>query len=171
MGVTPVGRVVVLGIGSPHGADDLGWRVVESLGTLVGSTGRNTSILCRNLSAPDGRVLEALAGAGLGIVVDAVHDPERVGGEGSDGTTLERFADLDLFAQRHAFSSHGLGLAEVLRLGRALGDLPEPLWIYGLRVGEGPPPDEARLQGLVRALLTDIEAWLDRAGQSGTVPG
>ncbi|MGB0712682.1 MAG: hypothetical protein ACPGUC_03885 [Gammaproteobacteria bacterium] len=150
-----VGGVVVLGIGSPNGLDDMGWRVVGAIRALVERGVHANPVVCQTLPVPDGRVLEALAGAGLGIVVDALlDDPENEAGV----EAMTRFQDLDEFATGRSISSHGLGLAEILRLGRALGDLPERMWIYAVRVGDGRGPDAACIDTLAGEILADIEA-------------
>ncbi len=71
------------------------------------------------------------------VVLDAVSS-------GSPAGTLHCFrADKEpLPAQFFRFSSHDFGLAEVIELARALGQLPESLTVYGLEgadfeLGEG----------------------------------
>jgi len=126
-----MGRVVVVGIGSPFGADRIGWEVVENLKqgeALHGfPAGRVATVLC---DRPGARLLEQMRGADAAILVDAV----QCGAE--PGTVLRIEADAIGDAQA-PLSSHGFGVAAALDLGRSLGELPKHVVLVGIDIGAG----------------------------------
>jgi hydrogenase maturation protease len=109
MGETPV---YVLGIGSPHGDDRFGWEVVSRLGGTL-------PVGVRVIAASNPlAITEVPPGCELLVIVDACR------GAGSAGSVHE-FAWQDLrLATTPVTSSHGIGLADALKLVEALGKLP-----------------------------------------------
>lgn len=104
-------------------------------------------------------ILAALQDAHVAYVIDAASAAAKPG-------TIVRFdpmrRPLTLYAR--TFSSHGLGLAEAIELGRALGMLPERLIVYGIvgadfSPGEGLSPEveraARRLISRLRRLMPD----------------
>ena len=104
-------------------------------------------------------ILAALQDAHVAYVIDAASATAEPG-------TIVRLdpmrRPLTLYAR--TFSSHGLGLAEAIELGRALGMLPERLIVYGIvgadfSPGEGLSPEveraARRLISRLRRLMPD----------------
>lgn len=118
--------VTVIGIGSPYGDDQLGWQVVERLQNL--STATNIATLIRD--RPGTRLLEDLGGCHHAVLVDAVCSDAPAG-------TLHCLDVKGLEAIPIMTSSHGLGLAETLCLGRILGILPAEILLYGIAIEPG----------------------------------
>lgn len=63
-------------------------------------------------------------------------------------------------------STHGVGVAETIELGRTLGQLPDTVIIYGIEVAEtgwGPslsPPVEEAVERVVEQIARDVERFL-----------
>ncbi len=115
--------VVVIGVGTDAGGDDaIGLEVVRAI------SGRPPEPPVRIVES-DGeptRLLDAWDGADLAVVVDAA----RV--EGADAVVvLDGLHDVLPRDERR--SSHGLGPAAAIELGRRLGRLPERLLLVAVR--------------------------------------
>jgi len=117
-----VSEVLVAGIGSPHGADRLGWAVIEALRQRrLPSTAKLVACQLPTELTP------LLLAHSRAIVVDAML------GDGPAGTIHEfRAADLPEAALR--LSSHGVGLADAVQLASALGMPEEGLCVLVLDV-------------------------------------
>ncbi len=148
--------LLVLGVGSPQGADRLGWQLVERL------RGRVSDDAVRLVASdrPGPALLGLLEGVDGAIIVDAVVGDCEVG-------TVVRLDASALADDGRAFSSHELGVAQAISLGRSLGQLPPRLWLLGLCVDEQQvtTPGEVamgRLEKAVLGLLSELAA--DTAG-------
>lgn len=122
--MVPPAPVVVIGIGNPACGDDgAGPAVIQAL--LEASLPPGVSVIESN--GDPGTLLEAWRGAELAILVDAV-----VSGA-APGTltrgTLDEMGGHGLAGHR---SSHALGLAESVGLGRALQCLPRRIVVLGI---------------------------------------
>ncbi|MFP4079277.1 MAG: hydrogenase maturation protease [Ectothiorhodospira sp.] len=109
----------VIGIGSPQGEDRLGWEAARSLEGLEGVT-----IVC--LDRPGPSLLHALEGETAVVLLDAME-------AGLPPGCVRVLRAGDLLTGGDAVSSHDLGVAGALALGRALGSLPERLWLIGIQ--------------------------------------
>jgi len=123
---------VVLGLGNASRGDDgVGPAVVDML-----KTNPQVAALVREPRDAMGMVA-AWQGASLAIVVDAAQS-------GSAPGTIHRVEHADGILPKDAArtSSHGLGLAEALALGAALGRLPGRLVVYGVEAASFDPETE-----------------------------
>lgn len=111
----------IIGIGSPFGADRLGWLVIDALRENPPEAGL---IVCRQPA----ELPSLLAGCRRAILVDALL------GDHPPGTLLE-FGPDELPATGLAISSHGFGVSEAVRLAATLGALPAELVVLALEVG------------------------------------
>jgi hydrogenase maturation protease len=137
---------VVVGLGSRCGDDQAGWRVVERLERRVGLPARAVAI------SEATELLNAIGGCEHLIVVDACRSGNRAG-----AITRLRWPDRRI-AVRHTRSTHGIGLAEVLRLAERLGELPTDVEICGIELADFSPGKEISPETL-RAVAT-LEAQL-----------
>jgi hydrogenase maturation protease len=122
--------VRVIGVGSPHADDALGWEVVRRLRKRGGLSEVE-------LFEVDGgqRLLDHLDGRGTLILIDALT------GGGSPGT-IWRFEWPDARLDRMApASTHALSPAAALELACALGLLPPRVVIHGLEIASSQPGD------------------------------
>jgi hydrogenase maturation protease len=111
---------VVIGIGSDHGDDQAGWQVVRMLrddprfkhkAVEVGET------TC---------LIDHLAGCEHLVVVDA-------SSSGAPPSTISRLTWPSAVVQLHeANSTHGVGVADALRLAEQLGRLPRRVVLFGV---------------------------------------
>lgn len=134
-------RITVIGIGSPAGDDQVGWRVAETLAGSAAGEGIGIA-LCR---APGGELAGLLSGAEVAILVDAV-------AAGGAPGTVYRFGGLPRSAlDAGPVSSHGLGLQATLELLETLGDVPPVLLVYGIEA-EGVAVEAAMSPAVARAV-------------------
>jgi len=127
--------VVVIGIGCPYRCDDgVGPAVLERLAGMCAGD-RPLSDLAALVTC-DGdltRLIGIWESAASAVLVDAAQSGER----GRPGT-VRRFdlADTELQYGPLTASSHGLGLAEAVALGRALDRLPARLVVYTVEAAD-----------------------------------
>ncbi len=145
----------VLGIGSPFGDDQIGWRVAEKLEEAFSSD--QVSILV--LDRPGPSLLHYLDGAHGVILVDALHANYAPG-------TIVSLTRRRLLREAGQWSSHLLGVPEALALGEALDLLPEQLILLGIQSEnvdlEGQPLSpalEAALPEVVARIRAELRVW------------
>ncbi len=144
---------LIIGIGSPFGADRLGWLAVEHL------QARRPELRTRLLDRPGAGLLHHLQGERAVCLIDAARGHAPVG-------HLYRLTPGELPQEGLALtSSHALGVAEALALGAAVGELPEPLWLLAVETGEHGDP-EAVLETAWPALCAAVDRFLDRAADT-----
>jgi len=98
----------------------------DAAGVLVADRLRELGIEAMVHSGEPLALMDAWTGAEDVIIVDAVVTGAEVG-------TVHRWnGPQPLAAVAAPASTHGLGLAEAIRLGRQLRRLPSQLWIYGV---------------------------------------
>ena len=153
---------VVIGIGNPFRNDD-------GIGPTVAAQIEEQRLPGVRVVISDGEpagLLEAWAGADLAVVVDAIH---RV--PASPGS-IHRLTSGQLEAGSTAASSHGLGMPDALRLGRALGRLPRRVVILAVEAadtGSGTElskPVATALPEVVAAVMAELKP----AKSSGQTP-
>jgi len=121
-------NITIIGIGSPHGADQVGWQAIESLKNyhaLQRLTGESINFL--SLDRPGMALLDHLDRVDYAILIDAIAD-------GAAGTIVEVNKE-QLLNNLTNISSHDAGVAEVLAMGNALNILPQKIEIYGIETG------------------------------------
>lgn len=115
---------LVVGVGSPHGADQVGWTVVDRLKVRRSNDAKYTKV------ANPIDVMDCLGECDELILVDAVHGltanaiqcwtwPNEQIMDGADG------------------GSHGFGIVQVLELAGELQLLPKRVMIIGIGVEQG----------------------------------
>jgi hydrogenase maturation protease len=116
-------NILVIGIGNDHRGDDaVGLTVARRLKQQLPA-----SVAIGEASGEGTALLEAWRKAALVILIDAVQS-------GATPGTIHR---IDARAQSvpsnfFHYSTHAFGVAEAVELGRALGQLPPRLVIYGI---------------------------------------
>lgn len=157
-------RIVVAGLGSVDRRDDGAGPIVASLATRSSSAVENVGPLADPLD-----LLGLWDGADLAVVIDAVRSGAppgtvrlvELGGDGV-GEPVEAGRG-DAHGGSRTTSTHGIGLAGVLRLARSLGRAPRRLVVVGIEgtafgFGEGlSPAVEAALPGALRCVAEVIE--------------
>ena len=148
MDTVPCTRII--GLGSPYGADRLGWRAVEQL-EARGFAARYPDGWVRFSLCPSPAQLPVLAYPGDRLVlVDAL--------QGAPFGTLRILSPEALQASPLLSGSHGLGLREMLPLLTELQGPACPVMLLGIGMGplEAPPPDA--LPASLRAHLEQVLA-------------
>jgi len=132
----------VLGVGSPHGDDAAGWRVVEMLRRRPG--------LCAHLAAvAPPQLLDHVSGCRRLILIDACR------GNQPAGTVIRLAWPDDLLRSQGRRSSHGLAVADALALADTLGWLPPQVIVWSVEVAQCEPGQE--LTPEVRRALPELE--------------
>ncbi len=121
-------KTAIIGIGSPFGDDCVGWDTVDQLAEeeWVRTRREAGTLVIKKLDRPGMSLLEDMRGHDHVILVDAV-----VSNKHSPGMIL-KLQPEELVPLEVPFSSHGLGVAETLAMGKTLGILPRRLEIWGI---------------------------------------
>jgi len=119
----------VIGIGSPFGADTIGWQAIERLREEKELFPPGTELLV--LDRPGSSLIPLLEKSSTVVLIDAMQS-------GQPNGTVQRLQLSDLLAQANHPSTHAIGVAETLALAEALNVLPEKLLIYGIEMEEKP---------------------------------
>jgi hydrogenase maturation protease len=138
---------VVIGVGNAYRRDDgVGPAVAARL------RGRHDVEVVTCEQEPS-RLLDAWAGAGLALVVDAV-------ASGAEPGTIHRFDASERALPTSVFrgSTHALGVGEAIELARTLGRLPGRVLVYGVEGDEFAAGD--RLSPAVAAAVGPLVAEL-----------
>jgi hydrogenase maturation protease len=135
---------LLVGIGSPHGDDRVGWEVARRAGERLAG-----KLLVRCAAKP-AELLDWLEGIESLEVCDAVADAEVAG-----SVRCWRWPDAEI--ERTVFrGSHDLSLAAVLALAERLGRLPERARIWGVAIRRAEALDGLSLEG-ARAVSAAVE--------------
>lgn len=137
---------LIAGIGSPHGADRLGWAVIDALRAQA----LPPSVKLLACSLPTELTPLLLSSARV-IVVDALL------GAGPAGA-IHRLRAAELPGTALRLSSHGVGLADAVLLASALGMPEDRLWVLALDVLDPEAEIEA---GWIRALVAQVTSLLE----------
>lgn len=134
-------RVAVIGIGSPFGADRLGWEVIERLQT------DDETVTFECWDEPLTGLVERFRNLDAAILVDASCSGEPVG-------VCRVLEPGQLAGQGLCWSSHGIGLDDVIALGRTLDALPTRLIIVAAEIGDSNRdiPPESAIQNAMMAV-------------------
>jgi hydrogenase maturation protease len=146
-------EAVVIGIGNPFRNDD-------GIGPAAAAQIEEQRLPGVRVVISDGEpagLLEAWAGADLAVVVDAIHWMPPWPGR------IHRLTASQLESGGTAASSHGFGLPDALRLGRALGRLPGRVVVFAVEAAdtsagtELSKPVAAALPEVVAAVMTELK--------------
>ena len=159
--------LLVVGIGSPHGDDAIGWLMTQGLeqqtlatrsvdfhGRVVFRPLRTPLDLVDLLDNPKGEDLPSRL-----VVIDAVVSPMPLG-------HLHVWVWPKVgWETRRASGSHDIPLADALAIAERLGRLPPCVEILGINVGEAPTTPHFGLSHGLRSLLPkiagEVNAWLE----------
>lgn len=117
-------RTKVIGIGSPFGSDQVGWKAIEYLQ-------QQTAIIVSNnmqlviLDRPGPALVEHFKDTYQVILIDAIKGESEAGSITEIDVTNIESNDLSL-------STHGFGVIEAIELATALDQMPPQLTILGI---------------------------------------
>lgn len=150
--------VRVLGVGSPHGDDQLGWMVVDHL-----RRDHIAGVEAVPLHSPF-QLLDHLDNCRFLILVDGCQMGDRAG-------TIHHLVWPDFRSLQGSPSTHGLDIGLALGLAEQLGQLPEQIHFLGMEIADCQPgrlPGPIIQEGIlflvqkVRQEIQRIMAHLDR---------
>lgn len=120
--------IKVLGIGSPFGDDQVGWKVADALKQQLSiHTNIDLLVSIENHDRPGVRLIELMSGAHTVYIIDAIKSNSEIG-------TIHRFKNHDIFGLENRLSTHNIGISEALQLGSALNALPDNIILYGIEI-------------------------------------
>lgn len=139
----------IIGLGSPFGDDQVGWRVVESLRGRLPDT-----IDLVALDRPGATLINWMQRVEHLVLIDAVCS-------GAEPGSLFRLRPAELPEERSHYSSHDLALRDTLRLAESLDCRPGLVDIYAIELdrnqGEGlSPAAEAAVRVLSSRIVKDL---------------
>lgn len=157
-------NILVIGIGNPYRRDDgVGLAVAREVKKQAGN-----DVAAIELGGEGAGLLEAWKDAEVVLVVDAVHS-------GAEPGTLHRMdaTSHPLPAAMFRASTHAFSLGEAVELGRALGQLPRRLIVFGVegndfQAGTGLSRKvESAVPTAVEKILTDIQIIINLETSKG----
>ncbi len=159
----PTLRPVVIGVGNPYRSDDgVGIEVLQRLRTSGGDAAR-----WETCTGEPTELLHLWDGAPLALVVDAVRSKAR------PGTIHRLVVGTDPVPPGSGMvSSHGVSLPDLIGLGRALGQIPHRLVLYGIEAvsfenGRALSPEvEEQVPELVSRVLSEVRAFLPGSSEA-----
>ena len=146
-------RVLLLGVGSPFGADRIGWLAADALlqGDLAASFPQ-LELRIEQSDRPGSRLIGLLGSTDAAVIIDAMQS-------GAPAGTVRRFALREVAATTDFVSSHGFGVNDALALAEQLGALPAKVAVIGIEMGSETDPESllhtalAMVESTVRELL------------------
>ncbi len=115
--------IKVLGIGSPFGEDQAGWKVAESLMAECA----HLPVIIEIHDRPEIRLIELMNGAKTVFLIDAIKSNDKIG-------TIHRLHNNEILTLDNQLSTHNIGVAQALELGKALNALPDNIILYGITI-------------------------------------
>lgn len=120
--------IKVLGIGSPFGDDQVGWKVVALLKKVTHLKKFIPDYLqIDHYDRPGIRLLELMKNSDIVYLIDAVKSGNPIG-------TCHRFKNEEIEEAKCLISTHDIGIAQVLQLGKVLNSLPNTIILYGIEI-------------------------------------
>lgn len=120
----------VLGIGSSFGDDQLGWMVVKLLQQQIQLHRYNSQRLqLAYCDRPGMYLLELMRDVETVFLIDAVKTNAVVG-------TLHCFQNEEIEEVSSALSSHAIGVAQAMQMGKVLNVLPQTVVLYGIEIDD-----------------------------------
>jgi len=147
-------KTLVVGLGSPHGDDAIGWQIVDRLRSAVPCDAEI------RVAADPTEILGWLEGVTELHVCDACQSRGRPG-----QVHRWRWPEFDEQSPTGRLSSHGTTLHEVLRLGERLGLLPPRVMIWGIEIAEARPAKDfsASLEQVMISIVPRIAGEIRHA--------
>lgn len=138
----------IVGLGSDQGDDALGWRIVTAVQRKLQNPAVHSACV-----ATGAALLELLDGQGSLVVVDAVCSG------GVPGSWHRYQWPLESLERMRHWSTHGLGLVEVLPLAQTLGLLPPRVEVWGVEIDPTVLHDQAAAAAAERLACTLVNVF------------
>ncbi len=146
-------QVQILGIGSPFGADEIGWQVVEALQNGSVSQPESLTVIFETLDRPGADLVAYLEKEIPTVIVDAMVSGAPLG-------SIRCWGRDETLPAGALLSSHGFGVAQAVEMARALDALPNSLLIIGIEINPSSEvvniPDMECVKGGIDAFFASI---------------
>lgn len=129
--------LLFVGLGSPHGDDQIGWLVVDEVARLLGD------LTCRKAASP-AELFDWLYPCGCLEICDAIKSPDPVGTIRSWTWPAQDLGEIAFVG------THDVSLVAMLQLSEQMGRLPSSVRIWGVAVSETRPFDPVSTAVLAR---------------------
>jgi hydrogenase maturation protease len=155
-------KTLIVGIGSPHGDDQIGWAVVQRLADRLPPGARAQVV------RQPAELLDGLNDVELLVVCDACHS----GGAVEPGTLSRWTWPTEALVVPRRSGSHDFSLPYVLMLAQRLGKLPPRVVVWGIELGVVGPNQLPRrdllsaLPAIVQTILEDLTGTAKRGRES-----
>ena len=115
--------ILIVGVGTAYRNDDAAGLIVAE--RLKARLPEGVAVITHEGEGVS--LMEQLADSEVAVVIDAMYS-------GAEPGTIRRFDAIaqPLPAQLFRYSTHAVGIAQAIELGRALGKLPHRLIVYGI---------------------------------------
>ncbi len=150
-------HIKVIGIGSPFGKDQLGLDAIDAIKNLA--TNENVEYITTD--RPGIQLLDLIKNTDCVILIDAVSESNRAG-------EIIQLSRSDLVDTGKPFSSHAIGVADALSLGKILGLLPDSMTLFGICIDPSTPepiPNEILAQ-----FYRTITRFINTLQNTATIP-
>ena len=144
-------KLRVIGVGSPHGQDDLAWQTIDFLKLQF----RGNDIEFTKLDRPGSQLIAYLEGVEKVVILDSL---EQSAEESVVALNIDQLQEENLL-----FSSHGFGVAESLQLAGVMQLLPAKLYILGLSPGSRVTVLADRCAAMLTSILADDQGQAQNA--------
>lgn len=147
--------VRVIGVGSPFGNDDIGWRVIDRLKLWLGNKHLLDSVDLIACDRPGVGLIHMLKDAEFVVLVDAILDTEKPG----EIIILDSSQIID---GHKRISSHDMDIASAITLAATIQSLPPHLQIIGLGIDPYQPTSisETTISSLSDVIVTVLGDYL-----------
>lgn len=142
----------VIGIGSPFGADQLGWLVIDEIISSFDKYHIQSEIVSfEKADRPGFRLLDMMKDAKTAILVDAIDNKQCAG-------QIIKLDKSQIKTYDYGLSSHYIGISETLCLGEKLGQLPANIHLIGICVDvtNSTLPDHCIVQKLAKRVISTL---------------
>lgn len=120
--------IKVLGIGSPFGDDQAGWKVAEALNHhLSQHTDIFPFVRIESQDRPGVRLIELMRGFNTVFIIDAMKSGREIG-------AIHRFREENIWEFESRLSTHDSSILQALQLASALNELPGNIQFYGIEI-------------------------------------
>jgi hydrogenase maturation protease len=116
--------IKIIGIGSPFGEDQAGWKVIEMLQQTLSS---QSKIEIVSYDRPGIHLLSYIQNLECVYLIDAVKS-------GAVAGTIHRFENETINECHTLLSTHDFGVVQTLKMGQALNMLPKKIILYGIEI-------------------------------------
>lgn len=141
-------------MGSPLGDDQVGWRTLRALETVI----QSTTVVFSQCHMPAAELLGLMRDGQRVILIDGIHSGLPLG-------HIHCWRDQAVLQMQGSLSTHGVDVASLLALAAALQQLPPEIIVYGIEIDKNNCTPESHLslavEQAIPQLVHQIKAFID----------